>query len=163
MMGVLAFASTMFFMSGADSAPCPSVTAAVTITSKSDVQNLTEALACEGEVEFNITWYSSVTIEERIEVFDRKNVTVTGASSPSFGGGPGDDNDDGVVIDAGTGTGIFFVSDGSTLRLINLVLAGGNAENGGAVDVRSSSSLFAFSCIFLNNNASNGGGTPRLG
>ena len=162
MMGVLAFASTMFFMSGADSAPCPSVTAAVTITSKSDVQNLTEALACEGEVEFNITWYSSVTIEERIEVFDRKNVTVTGASSPSFGGGPGDDNDDGVVIDAGTGTGIFSVSDGSTLRLINLVLAGGNAENGGAVDVRSFSSFIAFGCIFSSNNASNGGERPRL-
>ena len=161
-MAVLAFAATMCFMPGADSALCPPVTPAITITSKGDVQNLTDALACEGEGHFNITWYSSVTIEERIELFDRKNVTVTGASSPLFVGGLGDYNVDGVVIDAASGTGIFSVSDESTLRLNNLVLEGGNAENGGAVDVRSSSALFAFDCIFLNNNASNGGETPQL-
>ena len=101
-----------------------------------------------------------MTIEERIELFDRKNVTVTGTSFPSFFGGLGDDNADGVVIDAGSGTGIFSVSNGSTLRLNNLVLEGGNAENGGAVDVRSSSSLFVFGCLFANNKASNGGETP---
>ena len=161
-MAVLTFASTMCFMSGADSALCPPVTTAVTITSIGDVQNLTDALACEGEGGFNITWYSRVTIEERIEVFDRKNVTVTGVSSSRFDGGLGGDNADGVVIDAGSSTGIFSVSDGSTLRLNNLVLEGGNAENGGAVDVRSSSSFFAFGCIFSNNNASNGGERPRL-
>ena len=159
-MAVLAFAATMCFMPGADSALCPPVTPAITITSKGDVQNLTDALACEGEGHFNITWYSSVTIEERIGLFDRKNVTVTGTSFPSFFGGLGDDNADGVVIDAGSGTGIFSVSNGSTLRLNNLVLEGGNAENGGAVDVRSSSSLFVFGCLFANNKASNGGETP---
>ena len=161
-MAVLAFASTMCFRSGADSALCPPVTTAVTITSKGDVQNLTDALACEGKGDFKITWYSSVTIEKRIEVFDRKNVTVTGASSSRFDGGLGGDNADGVVIDAGSGTGIFSVSNGSTLRLNNLVLEGGNAENGGAVDVRSFSSFIAFGCIFSNNNASNGGERPRL-
>ena len=89
-------------------------------------------------------------------------MTITGASSSRFDGGLGGDNANGVVIDAGSGTGIFSVSDGSTLRLNNLVLERGNAENGGAVGVRSSSSFFAFDCIFSNNNASNGGETPRL-
>ena len=161
-MAVLAFGLTTCFISGADSASCPSVTVPVNITSKADVQSLTDALACEGEGDFNITWYSSLTIEKTIEVFDRKNVAVTGAGS-LVGGRLGNDNGAGVVINAGGGTGVFSVSDGSTLYLNNLVLEGGNAENGGAVDVRSTSSLFAFGCIFSNNNASNGGETPRVG
>ena len=161
-MAVLAFGLAMCFMFGADSAPCPSVTVVAQITSKADVQALNDALACDGEGYFNITWYSSLTIEEGIKIFHKKNVIVTGAVS-RVGGGLGNVNGAGIVIDVGGGTGIFAVSDGSILRLNNLVLQGGNAENGGAVDVRSSSSLFVFGCIFSNNNASNGGETPQLG
>ena len=161
-MATLVFGSTMCFTSGAELAPCPSVTVAVNIGSTADVQSLTDALACAGEGVFNITWYSSLAIEERIEVSDNKNVTVTG-TSPSFGGGLADGNDAGVIIDAGSGTGIFSVFHGSTLRLNNLVLEGGNTEHGGAVEVLSSSSLFVFDCLFKNNNASNGGETLQLG
>jgi len=161
-MAVLAFWLTMWFMSRGESASCPSGTAAVNIASTADLQILTDLLACEGEGQFNITWYASLAIEERIEVSNKKNVTVTGTTFRSFDGGLGDDNGAGVIIDARRGTGIFSVSNGSTLHLNNLVLEGGNTENGGAVDVFSSSSLFVFGCIFRNNNASNGGENPIL-
>ncbi|CAN0503310.1 unnamed protein product, partial [Scytosiphon promiscuus] len=92
-----------------------------------------------------------------IEVSDDKNVTVTGAGFSSFRGAVGDDNFPGVLIDAGSGHGMFSVSNRSTLRLNNLWLEGGNAENGGAVAVYSSSALFVFGCTFTSNNASNGG------
>ncbi|CAN0517252.1 unnamed protein product, partial [Laminaria digitata] len=62
-----------------------------------------------------------------------------------------------AVADAGKITGIFSVSDGSTLNLNHLVLDGGNEEEGAAVAVRESSSLHLFSCVFVNNAASAGG------
>ncbi|MEP4804532.1 MAG: hypothetical protein ABJZ69_08980 [Hyphomicrobiales bacterium] len=142
--------------SGAQSTECPAGIVAVNITSTADVHHLTDALACVGEGFFNITWYSSLTIYEMIEVSDEKEVTVTGVGVRSFRGAD-------VVIDAGSGTGIFSVSGGSTLHLHNVVLKGGNTENGGAVAVLSSSAFFAFDCTFRNNNASNGGETPLLG
>ena len=158
-MAVLSFGLTICAISGPESAPCPSVNFAINITSQADVQALTDAVACEGEGAFNITWYASLTIEEKIEVSDMKNVTVTGAGFPSFGGELCDDNGAGAIIVGGSDTGIFSVSNGSTLRLNNLVFEGGNTENGGAVEVLFSSSLVVFGCIFKNNNASNGGKT----
>lgn len=149
--------------SGAPSAPCPSGTIIVNVTSMVDVQNLTDELACAGEGSFNITWLVSLTIEERIEVSDHKNVTITGAGVLTTIRGPlvDDSNTDGIV-QYGSGDGIFSVSDGSTLRLNNLVLDGGQAEKGGAVDVLSSSFLFVFDCTFTSNNASEGGEIPRV-
>ena len=128
-----------------------------------DVQNLTDELACAGERSFNITWLASLTIEERIEVSDHKNVTISGAGVLTTIRGPlGDDSNTGGIVQYGSGGGIFSVSDGSTLRLNNLVLDGAKAEKGGAVDVLSSSSLFVFDCTFTTNNASEGGEIPRV-
>lgn len=153
---MVAFGWTMCFMSTAESGACPLGTVVIHITSAADVENLTDALACVGQGLFDITWHSSLTIDEGIEVADDKNVTVTGDAL-------GDDNVDGVVIDAGSGTGIFSVSNGSTLHLNNIGLEGGNAKYGGAVAVYSSSSLFVFGCTFTRNTASNGGEPPRAG
>lgn len=146
------------FMSGAESMPCPSGTVAVNITSTADVRNLTDVLACTGGGSFDITLYSSVIIAQRIEVANMKSVSVTGAGFPSIRGAPADDDGAaGAIGNDGSGHGIFHVANGSTLRLNNLVLEGGNAEDGGAVNLVASSSLFVLDCTFTNNNASNGG------
>ncbi|MEP3108479.1 MAG: hypothetical protein ABJO54_15540 [Hyphomicrobiales bacterium] len=161
-MAMLAFGLITCFLSGADSGPCPSATVELHINSTADVQTLTDALSCMGEGIFSITWHGSLAIDEVIKVSDKKNVTVTGAGSATFRDAFGDDDGDGAVIDARTGTSIFSVSNVSTLRLNNLVLAGGKAENGGAVAVFSSSALVVFDCTFTSNIASNGGETPPL-
>ena len=145
------------FLFGADSAPCPSSTVQVNVTSTADLQNLTDALACYGMGAFDITWYSSMDITENIRVSDLKDVAVTGVGFPSIRGGLLDTG--AGAVNAGAGSGIFSVSNGSSLYLIDVVLEGGSAENGGAVNVYSSSSLFVFDCIFINNTASNGGET----
>ena len=152
---------TIFFVSGTQSAPCPcpSSTVDVHVTSVDDVQDLTDALTCTGEGDFNVTWYPALTVVQTISVSNRKTVTVTGPGYPIIRGAPADGIDCGGVVGAGGGhsNGIFSVSNGSTLRLNNLVLDGGNADHGGAVGLHSSSSLFASSCTFANNNASKGG------
>ncbi|MEP5375857.1 MAG: hypothetical protein ABJQ14_08715, partial [Hyphomicrobiales bacterium] len=154
-LAVLAFGLTTCFMSGAQSAPCHPFVVDLNVTFTADIQKLSDALACAGEGIFNIKWYSSLAIDEMIEVSDGKHVTVTGDAL-------GDDNAVGPTIDAGSSTGIFSVSDRSTLRLNNMVLREGNAEKGGAVAVRSSSDLFVFGCTFTRNNASKGGEAPPL-
>lgn len=152
----LTFVST----SGPGVAPCPAGTVAIDVTSAASAQNLTDVLNCTGEGSFNITWHTSLTIDDRIDVSDNKNVTITGAGVAStIRGALADDSNAGGIIQDGSGTGIFSVSNRSTLRLNQLVFEGGNAEEGGAVDVRSSSSLFVFDCTFTRNNASNGGET----
>lgn len=162
---VVSMAVAGLFMSsviGAEPAPCPSSTVVVNVTSTTDVDNLMDALACTGDGVFNITWYLSATIEETIQVSNNKSVTVTGTGDSRSHGELGEDNRAGSIIEAGGGTGIFAVSNGSTLHLNHLVLDGGNAENGGAVELLTASSLFVFGCTFTNNNASYGGETTRL-
>ena len=154
-LAVLASGLTTCFMSGAESAPCHPFTVDLNVTFTADIQKLSEELDCVGEGIFNVTWYSSLTIDDVIEVSDAKHVTVTGDAL-------GDDNAAGPTIDGGRTTGIFSVSDRSTLRLNNMVLQAGNAQNGGAVTVLSSSDLFIFDCTFKRNNASNGGETLPL-
>lgn len=149
----------IMFVSRAESAPCPANAVAVHVTSAADVQDLTEALTCTGEGVFNVKWYPSLTVAQTINVSNRKTVTVTGTGHPIIRGALANGNDWGAVVD-GEGrnnTGIFSVSNRSTLHLNDLVLDGGNAEHGGAVALTSSSSLFVSSCTFTNNNASNGG------
>lgn len=155
-MAMLAFVLTTGLMTRAGAASCLPGTVAISITSAVDVQNLTDSLGCEGKGYFDITWHSNVTIDERIEVSDGKHVTVT---ADAFN----EDNAADVIIDDGSGTGIFSVSDGSALRLNNIGLRGGNAEHGGAVAVLSSSALYIYGCTFTRNNASTGGETPRAG
>lgn len=147
------------FLSGATPAPCPSSTVSIDVTSVTDVRNVTDALACTGEGDFNITWYPSVTLAQTIKVSDKKKVTVTGVGFPTIRGALFDDKGTASAVDAEfkSGTGIFSVSNGSTLRLNHLVLEGGNEDLGGGVSVLSSSSLFVSSCTFTNNSASNGG------
>lgn len=151
--------SILAFLAGAKPELCPSGTVAINVTSAADVQNLTTALACTGGM-FDITWYPSVTLAQRIEVSNETSVTVTGIGLPSIRGVLVDDNGANAIGDAGagSGTGLFSVSNGSTLRLNGLVLEGGNAEHGGAVDLQSSSSLFVLGCTFANNTAGMNGG-----
>lgn len=143
------------FILGTESALCPSSTVTIDVTSAADVQNLTDVLACTGEGAFDIVWYPSVTIGQEIEVSSGKNVAITGVGLPSIRGADAD-------AEVGSGTGMFSVSNGSTLTLNHLVLEGGNAEHGGAVNLISSSFLFVLSCAFANNSAENGGETTSL-
>ena len=151
-------------MPAAESVVCRSSTVAINVTSAADIQNITDVLACTGGGTFHITWYTSATILQTIEVSNKKEVTVNGVGVPSIRGVLANDNDEGTAIDTDVGSdaGIFSVSNGSTLRLNNLVLEGGNAEHGGAVNLFSSSSLYVVGCTFANNSATNGGET-RLG
>ena len=151
-MAMMVYGVTMFFMSGAESAVCPSTTVDLNVISTADVHTLSDELACTGEGSFNITWHANLVIERRIEVSGQKHVIVTGNGFPSLRGAFSEDND----------AGIFSVTMGSTLRLSHLALEGVNAANGGAVIVRSSSSLFLVECAFRDNNASIGGETACL-
>lgn len=157
-MAMLAAGLTISSMSGVEQAPCPLGTTAVNVTSAAGAQDLNDVLACTGPGSFNITWHGSLTIEQRIEVSGDKNVTVTGATFRGIlDDALGEDRIVAAIVKGGNSSGLFYVSEGSYLRLNHMVLDGGNAENGGAVEVLSSSSLFVFGCTFRNNNASNGG------
>lgn len=149
------------FMPAAESALCLSSTVAINVISPADVQNLTDVFACPGRGTFDISWYSSATITQTIEISDMKEVTITGVGVPRVGGALADNNGAGAVVNTefGSDTGMFSVSNGSTLRLNHLVLEGGNAEHGGAISLKLSSSLFVLSCVFANNIAENGGET----
>ncbi|CAM9993555.1 unnamed protein product, partial [Laminaria digitata] len=69
--------------------------------------------------------------------------------------------ENGTIINAGIGLSMFLVVDESTLTLNNITLDGGSSEYGGAVSVRSSSTLNVFGCTFTNNQASTGGEAIR--
>lgn len=158
-MAFLAAGLIMLFMSVAQPVPCPPNATIIDVYSTADVHNLTDVLACTGEGSFNITWHDSLMVEQKIKVSDNKNVTITGTDlSSSVRGAFADGNTDNIVDDGG-GNGMFSVSNGSILRLNDLVLEGGRAGTGGAVDVLSNSSLFLFGCTFRKNNASKGGET----
>lgn len=146
-------------LAGAKAALCPSSTVVMDVTSADNIHNLTTALACTGEGTFDITWHLSFTVTQKIGVSNNKSVTVTGKGFPSIRGGLIDVNEADDAVPVGGDSGMFSVSNGSTLRLNHLALEGGNAETGGAVKVFSSSSLFAFGCAFGNNNATDGGKT----
>lgn len=161
-MAILAAGMIMPFMSAAEPARCPSNTVLVDVYSTADVQILTDELACTGEGFFNITWHQSLSVEKNIKVSGNKNVTITGTDFRSSIRGAFADDNAGSVVNYGGGTGIFSVSNGSSLRLNYLVLEGGRAENGGAVDVISNSSLYLFGCNFTDNRASIGGETLLL-
>eukprot|EP00904_Undaria_pinnatifida_P003095 jgi/Undpi1/12787/HiC_scaffold_7.g02454.m1 len=157
-MAILMTGLTLAFTSGAAASPCPAATMAIDVTSTAMVQNLTDVLACSGKGSFSITWHASLTIENTIKVSDNKNVTITGVGSAgTIRGALGDDGDDDSIMHNGSRTGMFSVSNRSTLRLNHLAFEGGYAEKGGAVDVLSSSSLFVFDCTFTSNKASRGG------
>lgn len=147
------------FMSGAESAKCPTSTVVVNVTSAEDVQILADALKCTGGGDFNVTWYSNLTLGQTIEVSYLTSVTITGSGSPVIHGGLGGDTYGSAFLDGESGTALFSVSDGATLSLVNLILVGGKSGNGGAVALFSSSSLYVYGCNFALNNASDGGET----
>lgn len=122
------------------------------VGSTTDLQRMTNAINCTGEGAFDVTWNGTVPIDQRIELSDKKNLTITG-SVTLVTGRPG------AVIYARNKTGLFSVSGGSTLKLQNLVLKGGSSEEGGGVYMRSSSSVYVVGCSFIDNNASTGGET----
>lgn len=142
---------------GEPSPPCPSDTVTtVELTSTSGVKPLIDALNCTGPGVFSVTLDGRLQIEDIIEMSDQKYVTVAGSAENVL-----DSSSDASLyaeIDAGHTTGIFLVSNGSTLNMSNLVIEGGYSTDGGAVAVTSSSFLKVFDCIFTNNRASSAGG-----
>ena len=140
-------------MSGVESALCLSGGVAINVTSTTDVESLVSELSCTGPGDFYVAWYSNLTLGQKIEVSNMKSVSVTGYGFPTIRGGVDEAND------LQTGGGIFSVSYGSTLRISHLNLDGGEAENGGALELLNSSSLYIFDCSFTSNQASRGGET----
>lgn len=149
----------MIFVSDIDAAPCPAGTVALDVATTADLQTLRDELACTGHGEFSIVWNTSLQIEQMIDVSDQKNVTITGSGFPILRGTLDHDNGAGASYANGSVTGMFSVSEESILRLDDLVLEGGNAQEGGAISVISSSALYVSGCTFANNSASKGGET----
>lgn len=151
---------TISFISGEAIVACPSGTVSAALTATDGMQSLADAMNCSGQGVFNVVLNSSVQISRRIEVSSQKIVHITGSGFPTIRAALRDDNERSVVADAGNTTGIFLVSNGSTLTLNDVVLEGGYAEDGGAIAVLSSSSLHAVGCTFTDNSAATGGDTP---
>lgn len=144
---------------GAQQAPCPSHTVQVNLKSGGGVQSLTDAMNCTGAGVYNVTLHGRLQLKKRIEISAQKHITFTGYLDDAITGY----KDCGVAaIDAGGTTGIFRVSQGSTLSIKDLQLRGGYSEDGGAVAVTSSSTFIASGCVFTNNSASTAGGEETL-
>lgn len=141
---------------GAVSVPCPSGTVGFNVNSTTDVQTFTDQLNCTGEGVFHITWFANLTLHRTIEFSNMKDVTITGSGFPVIRGGLGYYNA-GRAVGSDRAFGMFALSNGSTLRLNNVVLEEGNADNGGAVVLLANSSLFSYGCTFTGNSAANGG------
>lgn len=162
MIGVMATTAVgvaIAFASRGEAAPCLSGTVTVNVSSAIDAYTLSDTLNCTGHGRFDIMLHSSIFLDETIYISYNKNVTITGFGFPTILGGVEQGNDAGDAFNPAIGTGIFSVSEGSTLRLFDLALEGGRAEFGGAVELWSSSSLFVYGCTFFNNHASFGGET----
>lgn len=115
-------------------------------------------LPCRVSGVFNVTWYNSLNIYQRIEISDHKNLTVTGIGFPTIRSALIDDEDIDIAIDMGSSTtGLFRVQNASSLILNQLRIEGGSSDHGGAVSAVSSSLLYVHHCEFTNNNATNGG------
>ena len=156
--GKLGIGLVISLIAGTETAPCPSGTVAINVASSADLRSFIDGVDCTGEAIFDVTWYSSLQIDESIAISDQKSVTVTGNGFPTIQAGVTDDDDDtDPVIDIGSTTGIFSVQNGSTLVLKQWMLDGGRSRDGGAVAVTSSSSLYVHDCAFTNNNATKGG------
>lgn len=160
-MAIIAAGMAFTLVGGGQAIECSSSTTSVTLTASGGLQNLTDAMDCTGPGVYNVTLHGRLQIEQAIEIVDQKHVHVTGVydDSQEIAG-------DGYrypVIDAGSSTGIFFVSNRSRLNIRFLTLAGGHSDDGGAVRVTSSSLLYVSDCDFTNNRASTTGGENDLG
>lgn len=156
---------SLSLMSGADANPCPAETISMNVTTTGELGLMMTSINCTGQGKFDITWIASLSLVQTIELSNKKQVTVTGPSSAgatrdSSSLDPTDIWDN--VIDAGGATGMFRVSNGSTLTLNNLVLEGGTSAAGAAIDARSSSSVYVDGCIFRNSKAIAGGETIHV-
>lgn len=147
------------FVSGVEPTPCPAGTVMLAVATTADIQTLRDECNCTGQGEFSVTWAKNLTIEQRIDVADHKNVTITGSGFPTLRGTLDHEKGAGTTVVNASATGMFSVSESSILRLNSLFLEGGNGQEGGAISVVSSSSLYVWGCTFVNNNASNGGKT----
>eukprot|EP00904_Undaria_pinnatifida_P012520 jgi/Undpi1/8399/HiC_scaffold_25.g10867.m1 len=156
--------------------PCPASSVTMIVSTPFQLETFIDSISCAGEGVFEVSWRGILPVQESINVFDGKNLTVTGVDFS--GAASHDDTYNSSIlgldslsassndityddlhggIDAGNTTGIFSVSNGSTLSLSNMLLKGGYAANGGGVKVASSSSVYAFGCAFVNNSATTGG------
>lgn len=145
---------SLSFTSAEEPPPCLGGTTAIEVASTTDLQNMLNTINCTGEGTFDVTWIGNLQLEQTIEISDNKNLTITGPSPP-FTVLPE------AVIDAGNTTGIVSVSGGSTVKLVSLVLMGGNSHDGGAVLAHSFSSVSVIGCSILSSNGSTGGETAH--
>lgn len=163
-MAMILAAAAISLVPGARAAPCPKGTVSVNLTSSGDMQGLIDAMNCSGAGVYDVTVHGRLQIGEILKVSERKNVTVTGYVGTAMGSASdtdsalGSTSDSYAVLDAGNKTGMFLVSEGSTLTINKLILEGGFSEDGAAIAVTSSSTLKVFDCDFTNNTASMSGG-----
>lgn len=160
LMAIIVAGMAIVLVRGGQPAPCPPDTVTVDAISSTGAKDLTDALNCTGPGVVHVAVHGRLQIEQRIEISDQKNVVIKGSADNAL---------DSMIdaysyaeIDAGHKSGIFLVSNGSTLSISQLILKGGYSQNGGAVDVISSSFLYVVNSTFMNNRASSAGGANTL-
>ena len=155
--GMLVAGLIIAFISGVQSGPCSSQTISVNVTTSGDVQRLMDAMNCSGEADFNVAWYSTLQLYQRIVVANNKHLEIVGFGYPTVSAMLYSTNESQPAVEAADTKGMFSVSNRSTLTISHMVLHGGCSNDGGAVVVHSSSLLYVNDCIFTGNRADSGG------
>lgn len=154
---MMAVGIALAFIRVAASAPCQPVTVSLSVATAAGLQYLRDAMDFSGKAVFDVAWNSNLRVEQRIDVTDYKTVRVTGTCHHTDGNGVPGSEDTGGVISGGYTTGIFLVSNRSSLTKTNLVSEGRYSDGERAIAVHSSSFLYVSRCAFVNNTASIGG------
>ncbi|MEP5729812.1 MAG: hypothetical protein ABJL67_10645, partial [Sulfitobacter sp.] len=116
---------------GLRAAPCPADAVAVDLPSNSGVYRLIDALNCTGPGVYNVSVHGRLEIERKINISEQKIVNITGSADDDF---KSTSNPSGyTVVSAVHTTGMFSVSNGSTLIITRLTLEGGSSVEGGTV------------------------------
>lgn len=138
-----AFALLLSVLCVTMSAPCPEGVITLSVSSTADVLELSEALLCSGEGEYEVEWSGEVLVTSTISVSNSTSLKITGSVSSTLPQ---------AVVDGGDEVQLFVVDAGSSLELSGLSIQRGVTSDGrAAVEVMGSSLLTAIDCSFSYN------------
>ncbi|CAM9657642.1 unnamed protein product, partial [Choristocarpus tenellus] len=128
--------------------PCEPAHQTWQVQSTLNATNLSQALKCSNG-SFRVNWTGAIVVEETISVFDGTLLDVTGY-------GP-------LAVADGGGTTQLFSVIRASLKMSNMSITNGHAENGGGLSVTSNSAVsWRGKMAFTNNIADRDGGTLFL-
>lgn len=121
-----------------------------TVSNTTHVDNLAEALACSDAQQLFVSWYGNVKVSSTLTVRNNTVLNIIGR--------------DGAAIEGGGGLRLFSILDGATLKLYNVSVGKGHAQDGtgGAIFVDEASHVALHHCSFTDNFASLHGGELHI-